>query len=292
MSLQLEISFVGSTAGSGMVEFYDLAHALVGFERSLALTVHAVLNNEVITKAPALSGAELYAQPPDAGSWKLVVGVLGAVWLGGQSSRDSAVGHALASAYDYVISESLGVHVDFDSTVGSQLDDMRKHKGAPGAVSQQTLDSAVEKCERAIREMHRPIVYSESASKAKIRAKVGDEPFRPLSTKLTYETYQHISYTEERPEVLDLAGFVSRYDSDSFKGRIFTPEENRPVPFELAPNARRYSEINLVTSSLRANALARSRGEGNVRIKARKLVGPTGITKGYIVIAVTEAQGV
>lgn len=120
--LQVELKFVGNLASQGEIELYDVAQAIIGFQRTLALTTHAVINAEVITQAPSLRGAKILALPPEEGSWKIIAALVGGIWAGGQASHDSVVGHLLYSAYDYVISESLGVHVNFDESLGQTIE--------------------------------------------------------------------------------------------------------------------------------------------------------------------------
>jgi hypothetical protein len=70
-AIEITLSFNGGAADKNEINFYDVSQALIGFERSLALTTHLVLNGEIITQAPALKGAEILAIPPTEGSWKL-----------------------------------------------------------------------------------------------------------------------------------------------------------------------------------------------------------------------------
>ena len=70
-TVEFTLSFTGSRAELNQIDFYDVSQALVGFQRSLALTTHLILNGKIITQAPALKGAEIIATPPVAGSWKL-----------------------------------------------------------------------------------------------------------------------------------------------------------------------------------------------------------------------------
>ncbi|MFZ5907284.1 MAG: hypothetical protein ACOYVJ_07725 [Nitrospirota bacterium] len=78
--IKLSISFSGSNADDNEIDLYDVSQALVGFQRSLALTTHLVLNDQIITQAPSLKGAQILALPSEEGSWKMTaVIVVGAV---------------------------------------------------------------------------------------------------------------------------------------------------------------------------------------------------------------------
>lgn len=130
MTLQVELSFHGEDAEEHIIDFYDAAQALVGFQRSLAITTHLIVNGEVITQAPSLKNARILSHPPEEGSWKttavVVTGIVGGAFTLGTAPKDTPIGHLIASAYDYVVSESLGFHVDYDKTLGQSLEDHRR----------------------------------------------------------------------------------------------------------------------------------------------------------------------
>ena len=98
----IKLKFEGNIADNHVLEFYDAARAMSGFQRSLALTTHLVLNGEIITQAPALKNAEILISTPSPGSWEIIATVIGAAWVAGTASKDTPLGHMLHSVYDYV----------------------------------------------------------------------------------------------------------------------------------------------------------------------------------------------
>ena len=74
--VQFELSYTGADADDHEIDLYDVSQALVGFQRSLAITTHLILNGEIITQAPALKGAQIFAFPSEDGSWKIKAGIL------------------------------------------------------------------------------------------------------------------------------------------------------------------------------------------------------------------------
>jgi len=82
--LTLTLSFEGNSADDHAIDLYDVSSALLGFERTLALTTHLILNQEVITQAPSLKNAQILSFPSKEGSWKMTVGIIltGAYALG------------------------------------------------------------------------------------------------------------------------------------------------------------------------------------------------------------------
>lgn len=282
------LSYSGGMADEHEIDFYDVSQALIGFQRSLALTTHLVLNDEVITQAPSLKGARIFAIPPEEGSWKITAAVVAGIYTLGTAPMDSPIGHLVASAYDYVISESLGFHVDFQKTLGQQYEEFKEqHKTQIKALPESRFDSVIEKCQIAIRDMHRPIVNSETAVAASIFSQVGPSIYK-IQKDLDRETYEHISFTreEEKPEIF--VGRVSSYNINTYKGRAYLRSEGRPVPFELAESTRDPRSVALVTNSLVANARDRMRGEGEIALEGYKRVSKTGKLKGLFVIDVDD----
>lgn len=159
--LKISLSYDGQAANVSEIDLYDVAQALIGFQRSLALTTHLVLNDEIITQAPSLKGAQIFTRPAEEGSWKITAIIVSALYTLGTAQKDTPVGNLISSVYDYVISESLGFHVDYDKTLGQQYEEYKKSKEPKvEPLPQHRLDSLIEKCEFAIKEMHRPIIKS------------------------------------------------------------------------------------------------------------------------------------
>lgn len=280
-----ELSFHGRSADSHQIDFYDVSRALIGFQRSLAIATHLVINGEIITQAPSLRGASILAAPPKDGSWKFratVILIGGAVYSLGVAPKDTALGNLVSSVYDYIISESLGFHVDYDKTLGQQYDEL--HQSAPPLKipRESQLDSAVEKSEAAIRDMHRPVVFSETALYAQLlRVRVGkDEPIGP---SMDHDTFAYIAHTEREADVADYIGWVSSYNINTFKGRIYIGNFHRSIPFQLGDTARSNWKVGLITASLNMNARERLVVGGEVVISAARNVSVTGRLKSLYV---------
>ncbi len=69
MDSYFELSFNGNWANNNQIQFYDVAQALVGFERTLSLTTHFLLSGDVITQSPSSKSFSLIALPAEEGSW-------------------------------------------------------------------------------------------------------------------------------------------------------------------------------------------------------------------------------
>lgn len=288
--IQFELSYAGSAADAHEIDLYDVAQALVGFQRSLAITIHLILNGKIITQAPALKGAEIYAFPSEEGSWKIKAGILilgTAAYHISTVPNNTPLGHLVYSAYDYVISESLGFHVDYNKSLGKLYEENKEKNIKLPMVREAQLDSVIEKCSTAITEIHRPIYKTKTANTAKISTHI-DGLKVPLNPIFSFETFQYIieEFTAEEVEVI--RGFVSSYNSNTFKGRIYVPEEERPISFLLSENTRGEACIQLIVDSLRANALRGFDIESiQIYCRVQKITTKAGYLKKYKVLDVS-----
>lgn len=266
---EFSLRFNGRTASSeNAVQLYDVAQALVGFERTISLTTHLLLNGQVLTQSPSAKGFQLYTVPFEEGSWvskaflTLGGGTLAMVTAAGVAPPDTAFGWLAKSAIEYVIEETLGFEPNFDESLGDQIERYRnRDTNAPIAddLSQGRFDSLIEKVEPGLKAIHRPIVKSQSADTAQIDFRIAvDEG--TMDGYFSPDTFEYIDRTITSEDFSEYSGNVSSYNTNTFKGRLYFPDENRTVPFELAEGIRTLPVINAVTSSLRRNGRRRASG--------------------------------
>lgn len=290
--VQFELSYSGSDADEYQIDLYDVSQALVGFQRSLAITTHLILNGEIITQAPALKGAQIYAFPAEEGSWRTKAGIFILGTAGyhiATAPNNTPLGHLVYSAYDYVISESLGFHVDYNKSLGQLYEENLENNINLPVVREAQLDSVIEKCSTAITEIHRPIYKNKTADSARIYANINNQNV-PLNPVFSFDSFQYIieEYTEE--DVIEIRGYVSSYNSNTYKGRIYVPVEERPIPFELADNVRGEASIQLIVDSLRANALRNFKVDTiEIYCKAQRITTKAGHLKKYKVLSISDA---
>lgn len=287
------LSYEGAASANHFIDLYDVSQALIGFQRSLALTTHLLLNDEIITQAPALKGARIYALPAEPGSWKITAAIAmtatGLYHLG-TTQNNSPIGHLMFSLYDYVISESLGYHVDYNKSLG-QLSEEAKSKHQPKLpdIKEHQVDALIEKCSRAITEMHRPIVKTETATQCIISGNYTGRQNHPLNAKLTRGTYEYIheTVTSKVPNVME--GRISSYNSNTYTGRIYIPAMGRPVAFELEPHAQSNPSVQVITTSLFHNALKQFKEPGSlIHVVAFENKSKTGTLKSLTISKVSD----
>src|SRR6266702_3007344 len=204
--VEFTLSYKGDISDNHEIDLYDVAQALVGFQRSIALTTHLILNDEIITQSPALKGAEIHALPAERGSWTIIAGIIitggTAIYKLGTAPKNTPIGHLIHSAYDYVISESLGVHVDYDKSIGALYREAKEHNQQLPNVKLHQLDSLVEKCTTAITEIHRPIYKTKTGESATIVTSLHGRTMQ-VDPVFSSETFEYLSewFISEEAEI-------------------------------------------------------------------------------------------
>lgn len=284
------LSYGGNESDNQQIDLYDVSQAMIGFQRSIALTTHLVINGEIITQAPALKGARILADQAKEGSWQIVatllVGGISAILL---APKNTLLGHLVHSVYDYVLFESLGIHADYEKSIGQIVEEYKRQSGKDLSIEQHKVDSLIEKCTTAITDIHRPISKSETATIAKIITKFPSEKIQ-VGPELTLETLDYIceEFTGNEPVVIE--GRISSYNSNTYKGRIYVATEGRPIPFELEEFCRTNSVIGLVTASLSASAVKDYENEGStIYCRVFRNTSRSGHLKSYKIIEVSHA---
>ena len=290
--VRFTLSYEGADSAKHLIDLYDVSQALIGFQRSLALTTHLLLNDEIITQAPALKGAHIYAVPAEPGSWKLTAAIAmtatGLYHLG-TTPNNSPLGHLMFSLYDYVISESLGYHVDYNKSLGQLAEEAKSKQQKLPEIKEHQVDALIEKCSRAITEMHRPIVKSETATHCTISGNYTGRRNHPLNARLTRDSFEfiHETVTSEAPNVFE--GRISSYNSNTYKGRIYIAAIGRPVTFELEPHARSNRSVQVIATSLFHNALNQRQEPGSlIHIVAFENTSRTGTLKSLTISRVSD----
>lgn len=286
--LKFTLEFRGADSDLHLIDLYDVSRALEGFQRSLALTAHLAINGSIITQAPALKGARILSQPPEEGSWKTAAVFVAGAYAATTAPKDTPLGHIVHSAYDYVISESLGFHVDYDKTLQQLHEEHQKATQLPARIEQHQLDSLTEKCSGALINLHRPIFKSRSALEAQITVSYGGNPI-PVGDALNMSTFEYLreSFIDDTPTLVE--GRVSSYNSNTFKGRIYVASEGRPISFELSDEVRSDTIVRMVTRSLSVNAVKEYEEHGStVYCKVLRLTSRAGYLKGYTILDLSD----
>lgn len=257
---------------------------MAGLERTLALSTHLFLNSEIITQAPSLKGARVLIGVSEPGSWKIpayIAAGSSALFAIGSLEANNPIGHAMYSLYDYIVREAVGLPVDYQNSLVETYNQAIA-QGAQGFMvpEEPKLAALVEKVESALTDVHRPLINSVSADQAIIGYQASGSHV-PAPLILNRETYSHLRYSERDTSSSFVHGKVASYNLNTFKGRFFSLEEGRPIPFNLLDVAKTSAAIKVITSSLRANAIDQSDDTAIIKMSVVAERGKTGRVKNY-----------
>lgn len=252
----IKLSYAGSDADEHELSLYDLSQALYGFERSLALTTHLILNDEIITQATALRGARIIAKAPRAGSFEILA-CIGLLAAGGYKittlKKDNPLGHLVFSAYDYAVRKVVGMPLDYDKSLAELYEKSKfEQRTELKLPSKKKFNSLAEKIEPPLTRMHRPIIRSESAETARLEFP-GFGKVQPPKLEFDRATYARIKYRERADEIEQFPAIVSVFNPNTFNGRLFLPAEERTIPFFLTHAGRSSNAFNLIGESYSKN---------------------------------------
>lgn len=244
--LDLTLSYTGGTTDNHFIDLYDLSRSLEGLHRSLALTTHYLLNDEIITHAPALKNAHIYAFPAEPGSFKQKIQLVAssaAVTALLLSPSNTFVGHVMYSAYDFVVKTTLGFHVDINEPLYKTY---LKHENLKREIHPSKLESIADKCDNSLKEMHRPIYRTKAAISLNIEPT--SLPSDAPSIALSGATYDSLRKTQLSTDAEMYTGRVSLYSANTRKGRIYVEEEQRTIPFHIQKGT--YVHVPVLSESL------------------------------------------
>lgn len=287
----VELKYDGADAEHSEISLYDLSQALYGFERSLALTTHLVLNNEVITQATALRGAQIIARPPKEGSFSILAAI-GLFAVGGYKvatlKKDNPLGHLVFSAYDYVVHKVTGQALDYEKSIRQLYEDGRLEERANLKIPRDTqFDSLAEKIEPPLTRMHRPIIRSETAESAKIIFPTGLLGERRV-IDFDRTSYSRIKYRSRAEEIQVVKGIISVFNPNTFNGRIYNSKLERTIPFFLTHAGRSARAFELIADSYSRNLIQRGAENAMLEVDVIETTSKLGRTTKYSVIGVRK----
>jgi hypothetical protein len=229
----LRLRFSGKTIEANGLDLYDGSTSFCGFAQAIQIVVHAYLNNEVVSRATAMKGAEVYFGSPRRGSvlFDLIV---------------------VAEKYPVVAGASAVVFYDFVKySLSKAAGYLSKAPETPSitklAIDETFFDQLAETLEGSLQRAHRVIDNGVH--------QVTLERSRSELVTFNSNTSQWVNTRDENPDVEELTGNITRYNSISGNGRAFVRELKRVIPFRPGPDFPE-NKRGLLTWSLHGNTVA------------------------------------
>lgn len=288
---RISLSFDGAAAENGIISLYDLTRALIGFERSLALTTHFVLHDEVITQVTSLRGAQILCSPAEIGSYKVpayIAAIGTAIGSIGSLESTNPIGHMVFSVYSLAVESATGQAVDYEKTL-QQIYRDGLEGGTEGFLmpTRSRMESLVEKIEPAVADMHRPLIASQTAEELRINEGQADE----TSSKeilLNNHTFDGLRFRRLDDKNRKVFGKISSFNMNTFNGRMFALDEERPIPFSLSHAARTEKQVKLIGQGIALNISDPASDASVLEFDVLPTYSRTGRVTKYLVIGVRK----
>lgn len=241
-TLRIKFQFEHGSADGHVLDAYDAARALTGIARSLNITLHALLNDEVRTQGDTASGVEVFLAPPRRGSfvYELVMSFSELV--------------ATGVAYDFI-------KYAFNEAIGNDADEA--HTAALQKRIEPTMGALPAALETALLEAHRPIAQAPEMTLTVMR------PRGQVLARFDNQTIRQLQPTFEDLDA-PVLGHVTRYNTISEWGKLYSHDERRVVSFQIVDELD-MAQRSLITWSLHQNNLGQ---EGAIALHARALMSP------------------
>lgn len=252
----LKLRFSGDTVEKNGLDLYDGATSFYGFSQALQIAVHAYMTGEIVSRATAMKGAEMYFGAPRRGSvlfdiitvieqYPATASIAGAAFYDFMKTAFSKAAGYLSTTPETPAVQKMAI----DETFFDQLSE--------------TLEGSLQRAHRAIDHGVQQIILE-----------------RPRSSLVLFDqsTSEWVNTRDENPNVEELTGNITRYNSISGNGRAYVRELKKVLPFRPGPSFPD-NKRGLLTWSLHGNTVS---GEKELRFWASKIESAKGDPKRII----------
>ncbi|MFG1342103.1 DUF7946 domain-containing protein [Xanthobacter autotrophicus] len=212
-SFALKLRYCGETVNEKGLDLYDGATSFQGFSQALQIVVHAYLRNEVVSRATALKGAEIFFSSPRNGS--VLFDIIAII-----EAYPATVAVGAAPFYDFIklsFSKAIGlVNVAPETSYVSKLNT----KDEP------FFDAIAEQIEGPLQRGHRCLDSGVTSITLE----------RPRSPLVTFNSASRdwVNTRDENPDAIPFTGNMTRYNSITGNGRAYIQQLKRIVPIRPA----------------------------------------------------------
>ncbi len=260
----LKLRFQGEVADQRGVDLYDGATSLYGFAQALQIAVHAYMSNEIVSRATAIKQAQMYMGAPKRGS--VLVGMV--AMIEAYPVTAALTGAAFYEFLKYSLSKAVGYVVPKPESPSVQ-------KIALSA-DETFFDQLAETLEGSLQRAHRAIDHGVPSIQL-------ERPRAPLVT-FNQETSEWVNTRDEDPDIVELTGNITRYNSISGNGRAFVRELKKVLPFRKSSSFPEHKR-GLLTRSLHGDNVAAAK---DLKFWASKIESANGAAKRLILADIAQ----
>ncbi|RWF01771.1 hypothetical protein [Mesorhizobium sp.] len=260
----LKLRFSGGQVEKRGLDLYDGATSFYGFAQALQIVVHAYVNKEVVSRATALRGAEVYFGAPRQGS--VIIDIVAFIETYPATLALAApifydfVKHSFSKAAGYLTSEPETPQVSKLSTDDEPF-----------------FDELAEALEGSLQRGHRSIDHGVPTISLE----------RPRSSLVIFnkQTSEWVHTRDENPDVAKFTGNVTRYNSITGNGRAYIRQLGKIVPIRPS-SAFPVGSKGLLTWSLHGNNVITDK---ELEFDARRIDSARGDVKRLILVDCRQA---
>lgn len=233
----LKLRFSGETVETNGLDLYDGSTSFWGFAQAIQIVVHAYMTGEIVSRATALKGAEVYFGAPRRGSVLFdLVTVIEA-----HPATAALTGMAFYDFVKFSLSKAAGIF-SAKAETPSVINKLQ--------ADETFFDLLAETLEGSLQRAHRAI--DNGVTRVTLE--------RPRSELITFNTAtsEWVNTREIDPAVREYSGNITRYNSISRNGRAYIRELGKVLPFRPAqdfPDSKR----GFLTWSLHGDNVATSK---------------------------------
>jgi hypothetical protein len=264
-SVTIKLSYQNGDADFHRLDMYDASVSLQGFAQALAITTHALLNDGDVKRKGKASGAKIYINPPQKGSYEqLLTLVIDNKEAIGASVVAAAFWDILKWTWSKTLDLAYEPETPFVKRLGEKIDPFIGDMEV-------ALESALERA-------HRPIRTDNTMTISVARPRVGE------AVKMNFDTLKSVSIKTEYEVLSGIIGNVTKYNIITGIGRFYDDNYGHTVSFIIPESS---------TSSLRRRltwSMHHAQGDdngGKIELHARRIMSAKGILKRYLVEKVT-----
>lgn len=255
--LIVKAHYRGGDFDEGVSPLYDGVASLDGLSKFIHLNTHMLINDEVIKRATALKGAEIYRKPSRSGSFIEVIGIVVICSAAGKIAY-SQFGNQLYDLMRYTGSKITGKDVEPTTPKIKSMTEKKK----------KNISRLCKVLEPSVKLMHRPIEENRDVTLNIERARSSILLFDDATCNVINEEYESdIEY--------DIQCNVTKMNTLSPNGRLFLDEANKTVPYRIMPSVS-FAEKTCLSHSLNERQNMR---EGKILVDGRKTLDREGKVK-------------
>lgn len=272
INISIILQIEGGSADSGVLDVYEASDTLLGVARSVNMVAHSFANEQEIRKrVNTAKGAKAFVHSSLKGCFEEKIDIVFDENVA-QKMGESVVRKNFVDYLAWCWNSAIGVEYE---PVTPYVIKLSKNED----VEDVFIDEMADALESPMQHLHRAIAANKNVSISFVRPRVL-EPF----VKLDSDSYSYVNTRTASTELYEINANVTRYNTLSKYGRMFSDEEGRVVSYifdmnEYSEDVQRDAKEKMLWSMQDANR----GGNGKLVLKVCRIESAMGVVKRYVV---------